>query len=591
LRGQNYSEAPITLGTIFLATALIFLPPLLFEKFTFYLYVVNNPNFFNFSGSRLWFNVVWFAASGVPSALLVGREKKLGILPSLIAPFLFIIATYVAPLCAVKECYVSSTDGLAPVRDFLLLASLGVITSATTVKQWYHPNTRKWIDVFFQLFVISLVGFALTFFNATHIFTGVSLPYSLNYVQWFLAGAPAGLAGSMMLLDRGYFSSLWIKIFAGLSGVTLALLLSVGVLPCLDCSSSFVPTISILLLALLFTLPAIVLGRKIVALKNRNIPTTGFLRKGPGNITTVTIIAAIFLMVIFYFIPGYQASVVNAFPGVQNSSFSPLEVGRTFVYSAGYLDIPRVTPTAVGVNVSLGNTTLNQERFPEDFLAAGIGDQSPNCCTDGLDLAYRADVIEFSNGTEALLARGWWACDDNMACGGYSWQRLLYLGVKDLPGNSLSNWVGLEMNWTSPTIIQWFYRITFSANGTSTPWILYSSYTPPAIQNHYWDAGLFYLGALNPPTGYAYFFQFGVSSAYPITDGSWHVLMQCPEVYLNSTWSCISKAAYINGLHSYWKVIYTFGESYPGTNFFYLGNFEVAFFYSGKSPPDGAPMW
>jgi hypothetical protein len=179
-----------------------------------------------------------------------------------------------------------------------------------------------------------------------------------------------------------------------------------------------------------------------------------------------------------------------------------------------------------------------------------------------------------------------------MACGGYSWQQLLFLGMKDLPAGALSNWVGLEMNWTSSGNILWSYRISFTSNHSSTPWAVYSSFKPPTIQNHYWDAGLFYLGALDPPNGFAYFFQFGISSAYPINSASWHVFMQCPEIFLNGVWSCISKAAFINGLHSYWKVIYTFGEDYPGTNFSYLGNYESEFYYSGStSPADGTPMW
>ena len=157
---------------------------------------------------------------------------------------------------------------------------------------------------------------------------------------------------------------------------------------------------------------------------------------------------------------------------------------------------------------------------------------------------------------------------------------------------TLSNWVSLEMNWTSSTSIQWFYKITFVSNDSSTPWMLYSSFTPPTIQNHYWDAGLIGVGAPNVPTGYAYFYQFGVSSAYPITDEIWHVYMQCPDIVLNNSWTCLPKAAYINGLQSFWKAIYTFGENYPGTSFTYLGNYRVEFFFSGaNSPPDGTPIW
>ena len=172
-------------------------------------------------------------------------------------------------------------------------------------------------------------------------------------------------------------------------------------------------------------------------------------------------------------------------------------------------------------------------------------------------------------------------------------QQLLYFGLKDLPVGALSNWVGLEMNWTNSASIQWFYKISFEENRSSTPWTLYGEFTPPKIQNHYWDAGLFYVGALDPPNGFAYFYQFGVWSAYPVTEGNWQVLIQCPRIYFGGSWACISKAAYVSGLHSYWKVIYTFGENYPGINFLYLGNYEVKFFYSGteKSPQDGTMIW
>ena len=524
---------------------------------------------------------------------MVGREKKAVILPPLISSLLFIIVVNVSPFCDVRECYVSSTDGLAPLRDFLLFGSLGVITSASLLTRWYRGGAGlgRRVDVAFQLGVVTLMCFALSFFPIMHIFAGVSVPYSLNYLQWFLAAAPAGLAGSMLILDRSnIYTSLGI-LFSGISGVLLALLLAVE-LPCEGCSGYPAAITSIIFLALLFTIPALLLRRKITKLRKSSIPVRRVYRRAPDIVASVSIMITLILLLGFYFTSNYQVSVVNGFSGVSNSSFSPLEIGRTFVYSAGYLAIPRVTSRAVGVNVSFGNTTIDQAKYPNDFLAAGIGDQSPNCCKDGFDFAYRADVIQFSNGTEAVLARAWWACDVNMACGGYTWQQLLHLGLKDIPSGTLSNWVELEMNWTSSTNIQWFYRISYASNHSSTPWMLFSSFTPPSIQNHYWDAGLYYVGTGNQPTGYAYFYQFGVSSAYPITDGSWHVLEQCPEIVLNNSWTCLPKAGFISGSHSFWKVLYTFGENYPGTNFLYLGNHEVEFYYSGaKSPPDGTPIW
>ncbi len=591
---QNIRPAFKTIWRLVLATIIILIPPIIFEKYTFFLYTSANPDFFNYSGSRLLFDIIWFAAGGVLCAVIVGREKKAVILPPLISSMLFIIAVNVPPFCDVRECYISSTDGLAPLRDFLLFGSLSVITSASSLKKWYTEvaGFRRRVDFAFQLGVVTLVGFALSFFPIMHIFAGVSVPFPLNYLQWFLSAAPASLAGSMLILGRSNIYAGFGILFSGISGVLLALVLAIE-LPCEDCSGYPVATTSTIFLALLFTIPALLLGRKIAAWRNSSIAVRRAYRRAPGIVASVSITIAIIMMLAFYFASNYQVSVVNGFSGVTNSSSSPLEIGRTFVYSAGYLAIPRVTSKAVGVNVSFGNTTIDQAKFPNDFLAAGIGDQSPNCCKDGLDLAYRADVIQFSNGTEAVLARAWWACDVNMACGGYTWQQLLHLGLKDISKGTLSNWIELEMNWTSSANIQWFYRISYVNNHSSTPWVLFSSFTPPSIQNHYWDTGLFYVGTGNQPTGYAYFYQFGISSAYPITDGNWHVLEQCPEIILNGSWTCLPKAAFISGSHSFWKVLYTFGENYPGTNFLYLGNHEVEFYYSEavKSPPDGTPIW
>lgn len=566
---------------IIIAVLIGLVPPLLFEKYTFYLYLISSPDFFNYSGERLWFDIIWFGLTGTISTLFIGRDRRISVLAPIVSAFLFILSVNVSPLCEVRECYVSSTDGLTPLRDFLLFASLGTITSAASLRSWTcHSGCKETQDFIFQLSIPALVGFALAFYPLSHIFAGVSLPFPENYLQWFLAGAPAGLAGSMMILDRGSFKGFVSKLIAGTSGVVVGILLSLD-LPCEACSGYFLPVLSILCLAIAFTLPAIYLERH---------SSRGISKRLPGVLATSTIIITIILLWGFFLTSNYEASVVNSFVGVSQTTFSPLEVGHSFVYSAGYLAIPRVTSHSVGINVSFGNSTIDEQRFPHDFLAAGLGDQSPNCCKDGLDLAYRADVIEFSNGTEAVLARAWWACDLNVACGGYSWQQLLHIQSSTLPSGSLSRWVELEMNWTSPNLIQWFYRIHYDVRN-ATGWNLYSSFTPPKIENHAWDAGLYYVGEGNQPTLYAYFYQFGVSSAYPITASTWHVYEQCPKIVLNGTWQCIPKAGFINGVHSFWKVLYTFGESYEGVSYSYLGDHEVEFYYNGTSPADETSIW
>jgi hypothetical protein len=100
------------------------------------------------------------------------------------------------------------------------------------MKSW-SDSRRPRANAAFQLSVTVLIGFALSFFPVMHIFAGVSADYPINYLQWFLASAPAGLAGAMWILDRGTLAGAASKLFAGLSGVILAIGLAVE-LPCED---------------------------------------------------------------------------------------------------------------------------------------------------------------------------------------------------------------------------------------------------------------------------------------------------------------------------------------------------------------------
>src|SRR5487761_327150 len=103
---------------VLIATILIAIPPIIFEKYTYYLYATSNPVFFTYSGDRLWFDIIWFCIAGAISAVIVGRGTKVVVVPPIFASLIFTIAVYVTPFCTPKECYISSTDGLAPLRDF-----------------------------------------------------------------------------------------------------------------------------------------------------------------------------------------------------------------------------------------------------------------------------------------------------------------------------------------------------------------------------------------------------------------------------------------------------------------------------------------
>ncbi len=76
-----------------------------------------------------------------------------------------------------------------------------------------------------------------------------------------------------------------------------------------------------------------------------------------------------------------------------------------------------------------------------------------------------------------------------------------------------------------------------------------------------------------------------------MTSGNWQVFIQCPNIVLKGIRICISAASFINGSHSFWKSLYTFGETYAGITFSYLGNYKVEFYYSGHSPYDETVIW
>jgi hypothetical protein len=581
----------------FAAFLLVLVPAIVFEKYTYYLYTISSPTFFTFSGDRLWFDIGWFIASGAISALILGRKNILSVVPPVAGAWLFIVVVYDIPFCQAAECYINSTDGFAWLRDFLLFSSLGVLACTAVLarethapEEWSERN-RRIAKLVYAFAVSVLVVYALGFFPISHLFAGVTVPYPLNYAQWFLAGAPAFVGAffaSLRILEqtktpRSY--AYLLGFFSGIAGTVVSVSMSTSI-PCEACSNYGVSIASIILLASACAVAGILLARRSYAYSSF-LAKRGLRSKVPSVTIAATIVVFVILLLGFFFSVNYQMSVVNELgPDVALTPFSPVEVGHSFVYSAGYLDVSRVTTNAVGASVNFGNSSIASS--PSNFLAAGVGDQSPNCCKDGLDLAYRIDAAIYSNGTEAVLARAWWACDVNIACGGYSWQQLLHYGSATLPAASLSRGVNLKMSWntTVPASVDWFYQI----NG-STGWTEFSSFISPKIQNHYFDAGVFYVGTGNHPSGDAFFYQFGVSSAYEIKNSAWHVLIYCPWLVVNNTDQCLTSTRFVQGRYSYWKVLYTFGETYSGISFSYLGNYTVTFYYTGRSPSDETRIW
>jgi hypothetical protein len=516
------------------------------------------------------------------TAVIMGRKGRLALLVPFASAALFVVIVYVVPLCETRECYVSSTDGLTPVRDFLFFGSLCFLKLNAARSKSPASLSTRW-NLLYVFFHSTLVGFVLSFFPITHIFAGVSAPYSFNYFQWFLAWGPPAFLSSMIALQEIQASakSVSFPFLCGLSGLSLCLALE-ATLPCQGCSGYGLSIGSIVGLGALSSGAGIIFGK--ISLRRVSLGERLWIHS--TQIVASGII--VLLVLVFLFIslgPTFETSTTDQLSGVANTRFSPFEVGSAFPYAGGYLAIPKNGTSAVGVTVNFENTSISETQ--SNFLAAGVGVQSPNCCKDGIDLAYREDAMLFSNGTAAALARVWWACDNNIVCGGFSWQQLLHIGIAVLPDGTLSNNFDMQMNWTTPTLVSWFYRAQ-SSNGTIGNWVKYSTFNVPKIQNPYFDVGV--LGSGNSPRYLVFFYQFGISSARAIR-GSWHVTISCPNLILGGSWICAPAANYISGLYSYWKVVYSFGISYPGVSFSYLGNKTVEFYYSGNSPPDLTSMW
>src|SRR5207244_7940598 len=73
-------------------------------------------------------------------------------------------------------------------------------------------------------------------------------------------------------------------------------------------------------------------------------------------------------------------------------------------YAGAYHDQHYFPSKRVDVGLDLGHFDSSL-MVKGDFVLAGIGAQSPNCCKHGLDYGYRADILYVADGTRYLVAR------------------------------------------------------------------------------------------------------------------------------------------------------------------------------------------
>jgi hypothetical protein len=229
---------------------------------------------------------------------------------------------------------------------------------------------------------------------------------------------------------------------------------------------------------------------------------------------------------------------------------------------------------------------------------AGMGIQSPNCCIDGWDFGWRADVFLLPNNSLVVSGSSWETCDGSANCGGYVWEYQWYHTQLTLHPQNISTLIFLRMSWVPVMIngqareaVDWYY------NTTGISWTQYGSYAPDPRLGSYFDIGLSGGPLTTVPQGTTLLSQFGVASKTPVT--GWSVLLQDPAFELpNSTWHIMEHANAIQGNYSFWKFRYRWGGlPYDGVTA--KANLTdpktppdiVTFSYTGGTLPNFAPLW
>lgn len=208
------------------------------------------------------------------------------------------------------------------------------------------------------------------------------------------------------------------------------------------------------------------------------------------------------------------------------------------------------------VTIDMGSVDKPADKNQQGLLVAGMGAQSPNCCKDGLDYGYRADIVVAPDGVRYLVARAWETCDQNAACSAFPWQATMYETETAFElGNHTK--VSLAMYWSTDggKKVHWDYRFD-----NSTSWQEYSVFFTPEIENPAFNVGVIAVNnlATNFPSSNANFFQVGLATPNPRTYYS-GITFECPAYFEGGMMHCFPDIAPVKDGDSHWKVFWQWG--------------------------------
>ncbi len=569
-------------------------PAYLFERIDFYFGVSGNGYWYSqFSGTRLEADIVSFALGGILVAYLL--RPRWALVQVFLSSLLIWVLYYVA--CPTfrgaegllhSECYQPGPDGFAGIRLTMMMFAFGALPPILKAASRGEALSRKSRSTF-ALFAGIIITLVMTWFPLTAWFSGVTyLPPLVIFQALILVGVPQIETG---ILAARIGRSIRV---ATLSGVVSLLFVSVSfwTLMCPGCDRSLLQLLVPLWAFFAFLGGVLELGY------------TGSLRwklfwlgrvrlKDARRVAVAVVITiSIWTLVAYAF---WDPSVLYATP------ISPkpgnLTLGLpSYPYVAGYYNSIQYRVCCLEIGVSFTKAELGL-LAPDNFLVAGMGVQSPNCCIDGWDFGWRADLFLLPDRSMIVSASSWETCDGNANCGGHFWQNLRYHAQATLNPANLSSPVFLRMMWepssTGPlkSQVNWYY------NTTTLGWQKFGNFVPDFREGAYFDIGVVgCCGAGNTPQRYAYFYQFGVASKTPVR--GWSVLLMYPSFQYQGSWRLMEKANIIQGQYSFWKANYRWGgEPYPGVTAlanaldpsFKTGILQLSF--TGKMLKDNTPLW
>ena len=491
--------------------------PIVFETYTFHLYTIRDPSFFTFSGARLWVFLISIILSGVAIGL-AGRLRPI-VASGAAALAVSVLIAMLYQFCDAKQCYYSGPDGLGELRLGVLFFSTSVI--GIMVGSMRHPSAKSNVyGVFFGGNIAVFLGFfpwALLFASYMPTTVGLAMLGFASAIPFLFSGA----------VCRFFSNSAKHAIYSGAMGWFVLLTMFASMRP------SSMPLLAVILAC---SLPSAVGG---YLLESRMSRKRTDLKSG-------IVIASLLGLFAFGASHPFIGGAMNLSSEPDRAILpEPTYYSGAYHQSETYLSTKRVE-----VQVDFEQFDRDSVR---DFLFAGIGAQSPNCCKDGLDYGYRADLL-FNNSGTFLAARAWESCDYNVACSGFPWISTMHHALVRLPADVASNAVMLAMEWQPDgRTVKWYYS-------TDGEWNEYTDFVSPEIGNPYFNLGVIPVGnpISNADTGNAFFYQAGVS--VPEQDSATGTIaMRCPAYYdSKGVRHCVDLEPIARG-NSHWKALWKWG--------------------------------